>query len=319
MISMVIMHQVNLRGIDLNLLTVLEALLSELNVTRAARRLGMSQPAVSRALARLRTMFDDDLLADGTGGYVLSARAQEILPVLRRTLESVGEMLEKQVFEPASATGRLRLITPDLYAAVMAPPLLEIISREAPGVDLEFVAPDPRSLERLEGDGIEAVLGVIDEAPPGIQRRRLFDDGYVTLLRAGHPVAEGALTLERFVSLEHIAISVTGAGSTPIDDILAAIGLTRRVKVLVPNFLAAVEIAARSDVIMTLPESLARSAAGMNRFVMRPPPIERGRVTLNMFWHARHQKSPAHVWLRNVIVRAAARVDAPVTQPDSGK
>ena len=308
------MREVNLRGLDLNLLTVLEALLEERNVTRAAERLGMSQPAASRALARLRAMFGDDLLVDGAGGYRLSARAEEIAPVLRRTLAGVGDMLAARDFHPAAATGRLRLATPDLYAAVMAPPLLDIVGREAPALDLEIVAPDPTVVDRLDADGIDAVLGVVDEAPAGVRRRSLFEDRYVTLLRKGHPSEKGDLTLEGFIALEHTAISVTGAGATPVDSRLSEMGLVRRVKVRVPNFLAAVEIAARSDLVMTLPESLARNAAGMDRFVLKAPPVDPGRFTLSMLWHARHQTSPAHVWLRSVIVRAAARVDLSVAE-----
>jgi DNA-binding transcriptional LysR family regulator len=303
------MRQVNLRSVDLNLLTVLDALLEERNVTHAAERLGMSQPAVSRALARLRALFQDALLVDGAGGYLLSSRAADLVPALRRTMSGIGGMLESPAFDPANATGRLRLVTPDLYAAVMAPPLLAILSREAPGLDVEFIAPDPTVVDRLESDDIDAILGVIDDAPAGVRRRRLFDDGYVTILRAGHPTAEESLTLDRFLALDHIAISVTGSGPTPIDTILAAMGLTRRVKVLVPNFLAAVEIAARSDLVMTLPESLARTAAGMHRFVLRTPPVDRGRIALSLLWHARHQESPAHIWLRSALVEAAASID----------
>jgi DNA-binding transcriptional LysR family regulator len=307
---MLTMHQVNLRRVDLNLLTVLDALLEERNVTRAAERLGMSQPAASRALARLRALFRDPLLVDGTGGYFLSARAAELAPALRRTLSGIGGMLESPAFDPANATGRLRLVTPDLYAAVMAPPLLAILSREAPGLDVEFIAPDPTVVDRLESDDIHAILGVIDDAPVGVHRRKLFDDGYVTILRADHPATKRALTLDRFLALDHIAINVTGSGPAPLDTLLAAMGRTRRVKVLVPNFLAAVEIAARSDLVMTLPESLARTAAGMHRFVLRTPPVDRGRFALSLLWHVRHQESPAHVWLRAALVEAAAQIEA---------
>ncbi|MEO4001681.1 LysR family transcriptional regulator [Mesorhizobium sp. CAU 1732] len=310
------MRQVNLRAVDLNLLTVLDALLEECSVTRAAVRLGMSQPAVSRALARLRSLFDDALLVDGPGGYLLSERAEQIVPVLRRALAGIGNMLDAPAFDPATATGRLRLSTPDLYAAVIGPPLLAHIGREAPGLNLDIVAPGPAIIGDLEEGTLEAVIGVIDDAPAGIQRRGLFDDGYVTLLRAGHPAADDALTLGRFLELDHIAISVTGVGSTPVDDVLAMTRHKRRVKVTVPNFLAAVEIAAQSDLVMTLPESLARMAAGVNRFVMRTPPADPGRFTLSMLWHARHQASPRHVWLRDAIVHAAAQVERKVPSGD---
>lgn len=299
------MREVDLRGIDLNLLVALEALVEEKNVTRAARRLGMSQPAASRVLARLRLLFSDALLVDGPGGYILSSRAEEVRPQLRRILASVGEMLEANSFVPATAKGRIRLLMPDLQAAVLAPHLLTYLAREAPDLDLDIVAPGPNGMEVLEHGGADAMVALIDEAPAGIHRRRLYDEQLVTLMRAKHPARTGKFTLDRFLALEHIVVSVTGAGLAPVDEVLARMGRTRRVKLRVPNFFAAVEIATRSDLIMTLPSSLARAAANMRRLVSLPPPLELGVFTMSLAWHARQQDAPRHVWLRRAIVTAA--------------
>lgn len=300
------MHEVNFRSVDLNLLVALEALLEERNVTRAAARLGMSQPAASRALGRLRALFSDALLVDGPGGYVLSARAGEIRPALRRTLAGIGEMLEASPFDPAGATGRIRLLMPDLHAAVLGPPLLARLAVEAPRLDLDILAPGPTVIEALERDAVDAVVGVIDEVRTGVRRRGLFNEGFVTLMRSDHPAAGRKLTLARYLRLDHIVVSVTGVGPAPVDEMLAAMGRKRRVKVSVPNFFAAVEIAARSDLVMTLPESLARTAAGIGRFLALPPPVDPGPFTLSLVWHARHQDAPRHIWLRRMIVGAAA-------------
>lgn len=129
-------------------------------------------------------------------------------------------------------------------------------------------------------------------------------------MRAGHPAAGGDLTLERYLALEHIAISVTGIGPAPVDGKLSTMGRVRRVKVRVPNFFSAVEIAARSDLVMTLPASLACVAAGMGRFAALPPPVDPGRLALSLLWHARHQDAPRHVWLRRLIVAAATQTKA---------
>jgi DNA-binding transcriptional LysR family regulator len=301
------MHPMDLRHIDLNLLVVLEALLEERNVTRAAGRLGMSQPAASRALARLRGLLSDALLVEGQGGYTLSARAEELRPALRHVLAGIGAMLEASSFDPAAAEGRLRLMMTDLHATVLGPPLLARLAAEAPGLDLDLVAPGPALMEALEGDAVDAVVGVIDEAPAGIRRRKLYDETLVTLMRAGHPAAGGRLTLDRYLGLDHIVVSVTGVGSAPVDEVLTAMGRTRRVRVRAPNFLSAVEIAARSDLVMTLPASLARAAAGMARFVALSPPVDPGQFALSLLWHARHQDAPRHVWLRSIIVAAATR------------
>lgn len=299
------MRKVDLRRIDLNLLVALQALLEERNVTRAAQRLGMSQPAASRALGRLRALFSDALLVDAPGGYVLSARANEIRPHLQRILAGVGDMLEANAFDPATATGHIRLLMPDLQAAVLAPHLLARLAREAPLLDLDIAAPGANGFEMLEHGGAEAMVALIDDAPAGIQRRRLYDEELVTLMRAQHPALARKLTLERFLTLEHIVVSVTGVGAAPVDEALARLGQTRRVKLRVPNFFAAVEIAARSDLVMTLPASLARSTATMERFVSLAPPLDLGTFTMSLAWHARQQDAPRHIWLRRAIVAAA--------------
>ncbi len=299
------MHQVDLRRIDLNLLVTLEALLEEKNVTRAAHRLGMSQPAASRALGRLRALFSDALLVDGPGGYLLSARAEELRPMLRRTLAGVGDMLEANTFVPATAAGRIRLLMPDLQAAALAPHLLARLARESPSLDLDIIAPGTNGIEALEQGVADAMVGLLDEAPAGIHRRRLYDEELVTLMRAHHPALSGKFTLDRFLELEHIVVSVTGVGPAPVDEVLARMGRRRRVKLRVPNFFAAVEIAARSDLIMTLPSSLARAAANMGRFVSLPPPLDLGRFTMSLAWHARQQDAPRHKWLRRAVVAAA--------------
>ena len=301
----VIMRETDLRDVDLNLLVALNALLEEKNVTRAAQRLGMSQPAASRALGRLRKLFSDALLVDGPRGYLLSARAEALQPALRRTLAGIGELLEASPFDPAAATGRVRLLMTDLHAAVLAPRLLARLAAEAPALDLDILPPGPSLMDVLESDAADAVVGVIDEAPAGVRRRKLLEDRYVTLLRTGHPASGRKLTLERYLALDHLTISITGTGLAPVDALLSAMGRSRRVKVRVPNFLAAVEIAAGSDLVMTRPASLARTAVGMARFVVLPPPVDPGRSTLSLVWHTRHQDSPRHVWLRRLVVAAA--------------
>lgn len=300
------MREADLRRADLNLLVVLNALLDERSVTRAAMRLGMSQPAASRALARLRVLFSDALLVDGPGGYLLTARAEEMRPLLRNTLAGVGELLDGRAFDPMQAVGSVRLLMLDLEAAVLSPQLIASLAEQAPAVDLEVVPPGPRPIEALESDAVDALVGVVEDAPAGILRRKLYEDAFVTLMRAEHPAAGRKLTLERYLELDHVVVSITGSGPAWVDEALARLGRQRRVKVRVPSFFAAVEIAARSDLVMTLPSSLARTAADMRRFVMESPPLELGPVAMSLAWHARHQDAPRHIWLRKTIVAAVA-------------
>jgi DNA-binding transcriptional LysR family regulator len=236
---------------------------------------------------------------------MLSARAEALQPALRQTLAGIGGMLEPMHFRPATATGSVRLLTTDLHAAVLAPGLLSRLAVEAPALDLAILPPGRLLMEALESDSADAVIGVIDEAPSGIRRRKLFEDRFVTLMRKAHAAAGQQLTLERYLSLDHIVVSITGTGQAPVDEMLLRMGRSRRVKVRVPNFLAAVEIAASSDLVMTLPESLALTAAAAGRFVISQPPVDPGPIALSLVWHARHQDSPRHIWLRRLIVAAS--------------
>jgi DNA-binding transcriptional LysR family regulator len=305
-----VMREADFRAVDLNLLVVLVALLEERNVTRAAMRLGMSQPATSRALARLRVLFADALLVDGPGGYLLTARAEEMQPLLHGTLGGVRQLLEGRAFDPQKATGLVRLLMIDLEAAVLAPRLINILAEQAPLLDLEVVPPGSQPLASLTASEVDAIIGVVEAAPAGIQKRTLYQDEFVTLMRHAHPAASQTLTLDRYVKLEHIVVSITGTGRAWVDEVLAREGLARRVKVRVPSFFAALEIAARSDLIMTLPASLARTAAGMGRFAVASPPLKLGSFAMSLAWHARHQDDARHSWLRKAIVSALAEPDA---------
>jgi DNA-binding transcriptional LysR family regulator len=305
MILIVVMHEMDLRRIDLNLLVALDVLLDERSVTRAAERLGRSQPAVSRCLARLREVFADPLLVEGRGGYLLSERAEAVRPRLRRALAEVGALLAANDFDPATAGGELRLMMPDLLSASLAPPLLARLATEAPGIGLEILPPVPSVSAALESDLADALVGLIDAAPAGVRRRSLYRDSYLTLLRAGHPAA-AELTLERYLELRHVVVSVTGVGPVPVDVALAALGRRRTVSVRIPSFLAAVEIVAGSDLVITLPATLARRVAGSGRLVAVAPPLDLGGFTMSLVWHARHQDTPRHAWLRRSVVAAAA-------------
>ncbi len=301
------MHETNLRAVDLNLLVSLRALLEERSVTRAAERLGMSQPAASRALARLRALLADPLLVEGRSGYVLSVRAASMQAELGRTLEAIAGLLEGDNFDPSTATGRVRLLTPDLQAAALVPHVLSVFAREAPALDLDIVPPGAGVMEMLEDGTADAAVGLIDDAPAGMRRRKLYEEGFVTMLRRGHPDA-GQLTLERYLGLGHIVVSVTGVGPTVVDTALDRLGLERRVAVRVPSFLGAMEIAARSDLAMTLPASMALVGGAAGRFVFLPPPLDLNRFAMSLVWHARRHDDPRHFWIRGVVVEAARRL-----------
>ncbi len=294
----------DLRNIDLNLLVVLDALLEVRNVTRAGARLGLSQPATSRALARLRALFGDALLVEGAGGYILSTRAEALRPHLRATLSQINGLLQPAEFNPATATGTIRLAMPDMLAAALLPGVLARLAEAAPTMALDVISPGAAPFRLLEEDQADVVIGLIDEAPAAIRRRSLSDERMVTLMRRDHPAARFGLTLERFLALEHIVVAITGTGPALVDEALRRQGLSRRVKARVPGFFAALEIVARSDLVVTLPESLARTALAEAGLHIATPPVDLAPVTMSMAWHARHHDLPEHKWLRGVIVGA---------------
>lgn len=312
MLVISIITMAHLRTVDLNLLVILDALLEERSVTRAAQRLGMSQPAVSRALARLRNLFSDPLLVEGRDGYVPTPRAVAVRPLLQSALAEVERMLESRPYDPSSATGKFRLFVTDLHAAVLIPRLIARLDAEAPGVDLDVLPVGPQVMQALEDGAVDAAIGLSAGAPAEIRRRTLFQEGFCTLMRPGHPAAND-LTLDRYMRAGHIVVNIGSPQTAPVDAVLG--GGKRRIRVRAPSFLAAVEIAAQSDLMLTLPVSLTRTLAVSGRLVALPSPVKLAPISMDLFWHARFQNEPRHVWLRSLVVDVATAYGASLLTP----
>lgn len=308
------MLMTHLRTVDLNLLVILDALLEERSVTRAGRRLGMSQPAVSRALTRLRGLFSDPLLVESRSGYLLTPRARDIRPDLQAMLAGVDAMLEASPYDPSTASGTFRLFVTDLHAAALIPRLLVRLDAEAPGMDLDVLPVGPRVMEALESGEADAAIGVSSGAPAEIRRRALYQERFCTLMRVGHPAVQD-LTLGRYLEAGHIVVNIGSAEPANVDAALAGSGAKRRVRVRAPSFLAAVEIAAHSDLMLTLPVSLVHTAAASGRLVARPSPVKLAPIAMDLFWHARFQNEARHIWLRSVIVDVATAYGAMLGEP----
>jgi len=305
----VTMHQVNLHGIDLNLLTALRALLEARNVTRAAERAGLSQPAMSRALGRLRALLDDPLLVRGPEGLVPTPRAQALHEPLLRALAEIEGLIQAPRFDPATATGRFTVMTTDYTAVTLMPAVLTRLRREAPGIDLSLRGMGVEAVELAAANAVDIIITALGaEAPSGFYTQRLYEDGYVCLLRAGHPAAAEPLTLDRFVALDHALISTTGRGLGPVDSALERIGRRRRVALRIQHFLAAPWLIAASDLILTLPRRLGQWAAPQAGLALLEPPLDVGTTALAQAWHARRHHDPAHAWLRGLMAQAARQM-----------
>jgi len=292
--------------LDLNLLRVLDMLLEERHVTRAAARLALTQPAVSAALARLRASFGDELLVRGRGGLVATARALELAPRVRALMNEAGTLLARPArFDALHARRRFTLATTD-YVQTLLEPWIAWLMTTAPGVDIALIAPDTeRQVARMERGEIDLVILNLQRAPDGLRSRQVLAESFVVIGRRDHPALRRKLTLDTFCALEHVLVSPRGASfSGPTDEALAAIGRARRVRLSVQGFAPVVDLLAASNLIAVYPERLAHRAAARLKVVA--PPLAIPAFTMVAAWHERAQRDPAHQWLRDAVHAALA-------------
>ncbi len=308
MVGIPIMQDVHIAGIDLNLLVALDALLIERNVTRAARRIGISQPAMSHALGRLRTLLDDAILVRSKSGMLPTARARSLEEPIRRALREIEEALRTgPTFDPRTSERTFAIATSDYGELVVLPPLLERLAREAPHIDLRIHAvPDEWSTPLEEGIFDLVLVPRVGETSAGIVQQKLFDERFVCVLRKGHPAARRGLDLKTFVALPHVLIAPSARIGGIVDEALALRGLTRRVALTVPHFLVAPLVVASSDLVLTLAERVARTFVTMAPLEIREPPIEVRGFAMHQVWHEQRRGDPAHAWLRTLVAEVCA-------------
>jgi DNA-binding transcriptional LysR family regulator len=304
--SMHMAHASKLPAIDLNLLVALRALLGERHVTRAARQLGLSQSATSHALARLRELYRDPLLVRAGRSLQLTSRAVALVPQIERGLSELeGSLSEEQRFEPGRARFPLRLGAADYPQALLCGRLLAVMRAEAPGVTLQTVS-SPDLLERLEAGTIDVVVTVKTKLPRVFAQRPLFGDAFVCMLRKGHPaLRHKRLSLQQYLRLEHLVVAPGGTSGSYVDTELSRRGLTRQIALQVSSFLVAAQLVVETDLISTGPELLLQRLSAHQPIVLLKPPIPLPRFELCLVWHSRRDHDPAHIWMRDVIARAA--------------
>lgn len=293
-----------LARLDLNLLVVFDAVYTERSVHKAAARLGVTQPAVSHALARLREHLGDPLFIKAARGVLPTARATELGESLRRSLEAIDSAVyDTGGFDPARAQRTFTLNSADYAECVLLPGLVRLLARQAPGVHLRVRAPTEDVFSALESGALDLALGLFREAPAAFRRQTLFSDRFVCLVRKGHPLGRRPLTLERYLELSHITVAPMGSNSTLVDAELVRQGRERRIALTVPQFLIAPLIVAETDLALMLPERIGRRYARMLKLRMLKPPIEVESFTISQLWHERLHNDPAHAWLRQCITR----------------
>jgi len=289
-----------LAGIDLNLLTSLDALLATQSVTRAAKELGRTQPAVSHALRRLRELLGDELLVRTPAGMQATPRAQELRPAVRVAIEAAEAVLqEAPAFDPARAERSFTLAMADQTSFLLLPPLIARLSREAPGVRI-----DQRPASQAQGDEVDLTIGVFRDQPATMRDEALFREEFACVIRRGSAAARGRFDLKRYLALPHLLVAPRGLPGSPLDDALARAGQRRRVVLTVPHFLVAPHVIASTDLVWTAPMGLARAFSHLP-LVVREPPVRIDGFTIAMRWHVRLDRDPGVRWLREQL-RAVA-------------
>lgn len=287
---------------DLNLLASLAVLVREGNVTRAARALGISQPAMSHRLARLRERFDDPLLLPSGAGMQPTARALQLVePVARGLLEFDAALRSEARFDPRTSTRRFTIACADFGDFVVLPRALSRLHAEAPEIEVRMSRPGPELERELERGLIDvAVLGNPCLPAANFRQRRVLDGRFATTVRADHPAVGPRMDLDTFVALPHLAIAPSSESDFggAIDDALARVGQTRRVAVRVPSYSTATLLASRSDLVLTAPVGVILEATRFVSLRVFDPPLPIPPSDVRMVWHERWQREPGHAWLR---------------------
>ncbi|MCP3402891.1 LysR family transcriptional regulator [Bradyrhizobium sp. CCGB20] len=300
---------VNLSRVDLNLLVHLDALLSERSVTRAASRVGIGQSAMSHNLARLRELFEDELLTRGPDGLRLTPRAVMLVEPVRTTLSQVQTIVSREKdFDPATAERTFRLGLPDSMEILILPALLARLREVAPGVHLRLYNIDSsKLLDDLDADELDLAIGydVFAQGQIHHKRRLLFNESYLCMFNAERTgITSAQISLEDYVRLPHILTSLRPGRSVRgvVDDALEKLGLRRTVVLTTPRFLTVPSLVARAPVVVTMHARLARLFAGELQLSLSPPPVDLRDVAVSLLWHASYDRDPAHAWLRQTVL-----------------
>lgn len=300
---------------DLNQLVTLDALLQEGSVTGAARRLGLSTPAVSHALARLRERFADPLLVRAGRAMVLTPRALSLRASVHDAVTVAARVFEPpEPFAPLRLERTLSIAVTDYMLTVLGPVLEPMLRERAPRLDLRYLPNAVDDAERLRTGATDLAIGIYGELPPELRSRPLITDRFVCVVREGHPTVRARLSLDRFVRLDHIQIAPRGRPGGYLDELLAERGLARRIWRAVPYFQVALAMVAESDAVLTVSERIARRLGDRLGLHILEPPLPLEPFTLSLLWHPRFDGDHAHAWLRAQL-EEAARAVAPEHHP----
>jgi DNA-binding transcriptional LysR family regulator len=289
---------------DLNLLSVLDCLLREGSISRAARHLGVSQPTVSVGLNQLRKAFHDELFVRTGGGMVPTPRALELRDPVRRILVEIQTgVLCAGTFDPLTETRPYIVTMSDIGETFLLPRLVQTLAERAPHVNLQSVVIKPQQVEEaLENGDVDLAVGYFpDLLRSSTMQQLLFTHGFACLARVGHPLVGETLTLETFLAADHVVVRAEGRSQEIFEDALAEKGLKRRCSLGIPHFMSVPFVVASSDLVATVPKAVAVSFSTLANIRVLDPPIQVPDFGVKQFWHRRFHHDPRIVWLRNIL------------------
>ncbi len=292
----------NLNSLDLNLLVALDALLREASVSRAALRIGLSQPAASHALQRLRDLIGDPLLVRNGARMEPTPRAQALRAPLAQTLDQVRALFIPDAFDASRSERQFRLMMPDLAVELLMPPLMAKVTKLAPNVRIDVVPwRGPAIFTPEFARTIDLVIS-IGNAFTGFHRQRLYTDSDALAVRRGHPAGTRLKRIDTFLDARHVAVVIRGASEDLIDLWLRPKGIERRIALVVPGYIEALHVAARTDLVAFVPRRLISALAKQLSLATVPPPLDPGIDEQHMFYPTRAQMDPGSIWLRNIML-----------------
>ena len=292
-----------LSDIDLNQLVLFQQLMVERRVSKVADKLGLTQPAVSNTLAKLRRQFGDDLFVRTPAGMMPTPFAEQLAEPIGYALGMIHSGLNQHSrFDPATAKRSVTIGMTDIGEIVFLPALVERLRQVAPGVSLSTVRTTATNLrDDMEAGKVDLAIGPLPQLRAGFFQRRLFRQRYVCLFRQGHALDRKRLSLADFKAADHLVIVSAGTGHGKVDDLIRRAGVERSVRLTVPHFVSVGHILRRSDMLATVTERLAQGLAEPFDLRFLPHPVALPEVAINVFWHAKVHRSPAHLWLRGLV------------------
>lgn len=310
MIDMVYIHGMNLASLDLNLLVALDALVREAHVGRAASKIGLSQPAASHALARLREILGDPVLVRVGSRMQLTPRARALRTPLQDALEQVRGLFVAERFDPATSERRFAMMVPDHVVDLLAPALVKRIAREAPAVRVDVIA--WRGMEAMTAElarSVDLVIACVEHEVAGFRKHRFLRDTEALAVARGHRLKGRLERREVFEQARHVAVVGRGRREDPVDEWLRGLGITRKIALTVPGYLQALHVAAQSDLVAFVPLRMIEAWKGALRLAAVEPPENPGMYEEFLFYPARLEADAGSAWLRRVVMGVGRELD----------